>query len=153
MIGVPQASNALAVLVSEQDGHGQLVTSAGPSDVLVDGAMVGQAAAGRLELVGLGSTDHDLKVVHERDSQLFRMTYTPAPVLTVYVKSDPNTGIIQVVTAGEDGVEVFIEDVLFRRRTDHGQVRISIRAGRYPIRVHKGLHRPPMQWVEVKKAK
>ena len=153
VLGAPQASNALVVLVSQQDGHGQLVTSAGPSDVLVDGAMVGQATAGGLELVGLGSADHDLKVVHERDSQLFRMTYTPAPVLTVYVKSDPNTGIIQVVTAGEDGVEVYIDDVLFRRRSDHGQVRISIRAGRYPIRVHKdGFTDPPMQWVEVKKA-
>jgi hypothetical protein len=152
VIGVPQASNALAVLVSEEDGHGQLVTSTGPSEILVDGNSAGQATAAGLELVGLGATDHDLQVVHDRDRQRFVMTYTPAPVLTVYVKSDPNTGIIQVVT-GEDGVEVYIEDALFRRRTEHGQVRISIRAGRYPIRVHKdGFTDPPMQWVEVKKA-
>jgi hypothetical protein len=150
-IGVPQASNALAVLVSEQDGHGQLVTSAGPSDILVDGQPVGQATAAGLELAGLGPTDHDLQVVHEHDRQHFVMTYTPAPVLTVYVKSDPNTGIIQVV-AGEDGADVYIEDTLFRRKTDHGQVRISIRAGRYAIRLHKdGFIDPPPKWVEVKK--
>jgi len=151
VIGVPQASNALAVLVSEQDGHGQLVTSAGPSDVLVDGKSVGQANAAGLELASLGATDHDLQVVHERDRQRFVMTYTPAPVLTVYVKSDPNTGIIQVMT-GEDGADIYIEDVLFRRKTEHGQVRISIRAGRYPIRVHKdGFLDPPTQWIEVQK--
>jgi len=152
VIGVPQASNALAVLVSQQDGHGQLVTSAGPSDILLDGKSAGQATDAGLELVGLGSTDHDLQVVHERDRQRFVMTYTPAPVLTVYVKSDANTGIIQVMT-GEDGVDVYVENVLFRRKTDHGQVRVSIRAGRYSIRVHKdGFTDPPTQFVDVRKA-
>jgi hypothetical protein len=152
VIGVPQASNALVVLVSEQDGHGQLVTSAGPSEILLDGKTAGQATAAGLELIGLGSTDHDLQVVHDRDRQRFVMTYTPAPVLTVYVKSDSNTGVLQIVTA-EDGVEVYIDNSLFRRKTDHGQVRMSIRAGRYPIRVHKdGFTDPPPQWVEVKKA-
>jgi len=151
-LGVPQASNALAVLVSQQDGRGQLVTSAGRSEILLDGKSVGEANTGGLELVDLGKTDHDLQVAHERDRQRFVMTYTPAPVLTVYVKSDSNTGILQVLT-GEDGVEIYIDNTLFRRKTEHGQVRISIRAGRYPIRVHKeGFTDPPPLWVEVKKA-
>jgi hypothetical protein len=152
VIGSPQATNALLVLVSQQDGHGQLVTTAGPSEILLDGKAAGETSTAGLELVGLGSTDHDLQLVHDRDRQRFVMTYTPAPVLTVYVKSDPNTGILQVVT-GQDNVEVYIEDVVFRRRTDHGQVRVSIRAGHYPIRVHKdGFVDPPVQWVDVKKA-
>ena len=80
------------------------------------------------------------------------MTYTPAPVLTVYVKSDSNTGILQIVT-GEDDVAIYIDDTLFRRRTEHGQARLSIRAGHYAIRVHKdGFSDPPVQSVEVKKA-
>ena len=150
--GVPQAINAMAVLVSEQDGKGQLVTSAGPAEVLIDGKSAGEATASGLELVDLGKTDHDLQVVHENDRQRFVMTYTPLPVLTVYVKSDSNTGILQVVT-GEDGVDLYISNVLFRRKTDHGQVRVSIRAGRYPIRVHKdGFVDPPLLWVDVKKA-
>jgi hypothetical protein len=149
--GVPQASNALAVLVSEQDGKGQLVTSAGQAEILVDGKSAGQASAGGLELVGLGTTDHDLQVVHENDRQRFVMTYTPAPVLTVYVKSDSNTGVMQVAT-GEDGVDLYINNVLFRRKTDHGQVRVSIRTGKYPLRVHKdGFLDPPPATVEVKK--
>ncbi len=152
VIGTPQASNALLVLVSQQDGHGQIITSAGPAQILVDGKTIGRTTATGLELVGLGTTNHDLQVIHERDSQPFYIAYTPAPVLNVYVKSDPNTGIIQLI-AGEDNVEVYIDDVLFRRRTEHGQVRISIRAGRYSIRVHKdGLPDPPAQWVEVKKS-
>jgi hypothetical protein len=150
--GVPQASNALLVLVSEQDGKGQLMTSARPAEILVDGKSAGEATTAGLELAGLGATDHDLQVVHENDRQRFVMTYTRAPVLTVYVKSDPNTGIMQVVT-GQDGVDVYIDNVLFRRKTDHGQIRLSIRAGKYPIRVHKdGFLDPPPAWVEVKKA-
>ena len=152
IIGVPQATNALAVLVSSEDGHGELVTSAGPSEILIDDRSAGQTSAAGLELMGLGSADHNLKIIHERDKQTFVMTYTPEPVLTVYVKSDSNTGILQVVT-GEDGVAVFIENELFRRKTDHGQVRISVRAGRYSIRVHKdGFTDPPAQFVDVKKA-
>ncbi len=154
VIGTPQATNALAVLVSEQDGHGQLITStAGASQILLDGNAAGEASTpAGLELVGLGSVDHDLQVVHDRDRQRFVMTYTPAPVFTVYVKSDANTGILQVVT-GEDDVQIYIGDDLFRRRTDHGQVRISIRAGHYMIRVHKdGLPDPPPQAVDVRKA-
>lgn len=152
VIGLPQASNALAVLVSEQDGHGQLVTSGGRADVLLDGKSAGEADTAGLELAGLGTTDHDLQVVHDRDRQRFVMTYTPAPVLTVYVKSDSNTGILQVAT-GQDGVEIYIDNTLFRRKTEHGQVRISIRAGKYPIRVHKdGFIDPPASVAEVKKA-
>ncbi len=150
--GVPQASNTLAVLVSEQDGKGQLVTSAGRAQILLDGKSAGEATEAGLELVDLGKADHDLQVVHENDRQRFVMTYTPLPVLTVFVKSDSSTGILQVLT-GEDGVDLYIDNVLFHRKTDHGQVRVSIRAGRYPIRVHKdGFVDPPLLWVEVKKA-
>jgi hypothetical protein len=149
--GVPQAINAMAVLVSEQEGKGQLVTSAGQAEILVDGKSAGETAADGLELVDLGKTDHDLQVVHENDRQRFVMTYTPLPVLTVYVKSDSSTGVLQVLT-GEDGVDLYIDNVLFHRKTDHGQVRVSIRAGRYPVRVHKdGFVDPPLQWVDVKK--
>jgi hypothetical protein len=151
-IGAPQATNAMAVLVSEQDGKGQLVTSAGQAEILLDGKSAGETAATGLELADLGKTDHDLQVVHDNDRQRFVMTYTPLPVLTVYVKSDSNTGILQVIT-GEDGVDLYIDNVLFHRKTDHGQVRVSIRAGRYPVRVHKdGFVDPPMIWVDVKKA-
>ena len=152
VIGVPQASNALAVLVSEQEGKGQLVTSTGRADILLDGKSAGEATAAGLELADLGNADHDLQVVHDGNRQRFVMTYTPAPVLTVYVKSDSNSGILQVVT-GEDGVGVYIENELFRRKTEHGQVRISIRAGKYNIRAHKdGFIDPPSVPVEVKKA-
>jgi hypothetical protein len=149
---VPQATNALAVLVSQQDGQGQLVTSGGRAQILLDGKSAGEANLGGLELVGLGAVDHDLQVIHENDRQRFVMTYTPAPVLTVYVKSDSNSGILQIAT-GEDGVDVYIDNVLFRRKTDHGQVRVSIRAGKYKVRVHKdGFIDPPVATVEIKKA-
>lgn len=152
IVGTPQANNALTVLVSSQDGHGQLMTSGGPSQILLDGKAAGQTSDGGLALAELGSIDHDFQVVHDRDKQNFVMTYTPAPVLTAYVKSDPNTGIIQIVT-GEDAADVFVDNVLLHKKTDHGQVRISIRTGRYSVRVHKdGFVDPPEQSVEVNKA-
>jgi hypothetical protein len=152
VIGMPQTNNALAVLVSEQDGHGELVTSLARPEVVLDGKSAGEASAAGLKLAGLGNADHDLQIVEDRDRQRFVMTYTPAPVLTAYVKSDSNTGIVQVLT-GEDGVDVYIANTLFHRKTEHGQVRISIGAGRYPVRVHKaGFTDPPQALVEVKKA-
>ena len=106
-----------------------------------------------LTMDNLGTTDHDLEVVQDKDHQQFVLTYTPAPVLTVYVKSDPNAGTV-VVVAGEDNAEIFLNDKLYRRETERGQIRIpNLRVGNYVIRVHKpGFIDPPPQTVAVRKA-
>jgi hypothetical protein len=118
---------------------------------LLDGKPAGEVGSDGLDLTGLGTANHDLQVTRNRDRQRFILTYTPAPVLTVYVKSDPNSGTLVVMT-GEDGVQVFIEDTLYRRRTDHGQVRIPIRVGKYQIRVHKdGFNDPVPVQIEIRK--
>ena len=152
VVGLPTASNAMAVLVSEQDGKAQLVTNASNSTVLLDGKPAGQVGPDGLELTDLGTTDHDLQVTQDRDRQRFVMTYTPAPVLTVYVKSDPNAGTV-VVKTGQDGVSVYINGQLYRRQTDHGQVRIPLKVGEYTISVHKpGFIDPPPEDVDIHKA-
>ncbi len=55
--------------------------------------------------------------------------------------------------AGEDGVDVFVNDKPYRRKTEHGQVRIpSLKVGDYTIRVKKaGYLDPPAQTVQIKK--
>jgi hypothetical protein len=152
VIGAPTSSNAMAVLVSLQDGRGHLITSAEHSSVMLDGKPAGEVGAEGLPLEALGKTDHDLQINQDRDRQRFVLTYTPAPVLTVYVKSDPNVGTV-VVMAGQDGTDVYIDNLLYRRKTDHGQLRIPLKVGSYQIRVHKaGFVDPPPIPVQVKKS-
>ena len=153
VVGLPSANNVMAVLVSAQDGKARLVTNADASEVSLDGKSAGQVGADGLTMDDLGTTDHDLEVVQDKDHQRFVLTYTPAPALTVYVKSDPNAGTV-VVIAGEDDVRGFINDKVYRRKTDRGQIRIpNLRVGEYVISVHKqGFIDPPPQTVDVRKA-
>lgn len=152
VVGLPSATNAMAVLVSEQDGKARLVTNAEHSEVSLDGKSAGEVGPDGLTLENLGDSDHELQVTQDNDRQRFVLTYTPAPALTVYVKSDPNAGTVVVLT-GQDGVDVFINEKSYRRKTDRGQVRIPLKVGKYTIRVHKpGFIDPPPETVEVKKA-
>ncbi len=152
VVGLPTASNVMAVLVSEEDGQARLVTNAEHSQVLLDGKPAGEVGTDGLTIDNLGKSDHDLQVTQDKDRQRFVLTYTPAPALTVYLKSDPNAGTAIIVT-GQDGVDVYVGDKLYRRKTDHGQVRVPLKVGEYEIRVHKaGFIDPPPQTVEVKKA-
>ncbi len=152
VIGLPSTSNAMAVLISAQDGQGRLITNAEHSQVLLDGKPAGEVGVDGLTLDNLGKADHNLEVTDNKDRQRFVLTYTAAPALTVYVKSDPNAGTVVVIT-GQDGVDVYIDEKPYRRKTERGQVRIPLKVGPYTIRVHKaGFIDPPPQSVEVKKA-
>ncbi len=152
VVGLPTASNVMAVLVSAEDGHGRLITNLEDSQVSLDGKPAGEAGTDGLVLDDLGKTDHDLQVTEDKDRQRFVLTYTAAPTLTAYVKSDPNAGTV-VVVAGQDGADVYINDKLYRRKTDHGQIRIPLKVGEYTIRIHKaGFMDPPPEDVDVKKA-
>ncbi len=152
IVGQPTASNVMAVAVSTEDGKGQLVSNADHPVVLLDGKPAGEANPDGVTLQDLGKTDHDLQVTEDKDRQRFVLTYTSAPALTVYVKSDPNAGTAIVMT-GQDGVDVYIDNKLYRRKTDRGQVRIPLKVGEYAIRVHKaGFIDPPPETVSVKKA-
>ena len=150
--GLPTASNVMAVLVETHDGQARLVTNAHDSVISLDGAPAGDADPEGLTVSSLGKTDHLLQVTEGRDRQRFVLTYTAAPTLTAYVKSDPNAGTVVVVTK-VDNADVYINDKLYRRQTAAGQLRIPLTAGDYTIRVHKaGYIDPPPGTVEVKKA-
>jgi len=152
IVGQPTVSNAMAVMVSSQDGKGRLVTNVEKPTVMLDGKPVAQQNTDDITLEDLGNIDHDLQITESKDRQRFVLTYSPAPTLTVYVKSDPNAGTAIVMT-GQDDVDVFINNLPYRRKTDRGQVRIPLKVGEYTIRVHKpGFIDPPPQTVAVKKA-
>jgi hypothetical protein len=150
--GTPSASNALVVLVSDRDGHGYLQTNAENATIALDGKTAGDVSADGLTLGPLGKADREFEVSRGRDRQRFVWTYTAAPALTAYVKSDPNTGTLVLMT-GQDGVEVYIDNGLYRRKTDRGPLRIPLKVGSYKIRVHKaGFVDPAPLPVEVKKS-
>jgi PEGA domain len=153
LVGTPSASNAMAVLVSEHDGEARLLTNAEDSEVLLDNKLVGHVGPDGLTLGNLGTADHELQVTQGKDRQRFVLTYTPAPTLTAYVKSDPNAGTV-VIMAGQDGADIYINGKLYRRKTERGQIRIpNLNVGEYTVRVHKqGFIDPPPETVQVKKA-
>jgi hypothetical protein len=152
VIGVPTASNVMAVLVSAEQGKARLITNAEHADVSLDSKPAGQVGLDGLSIDNLEQADHLLQVTQGKDRQRFVLTYTPAPTLTVYLKSDPNAGTV-VVMAKQDGADVYINDQLYRRKTEADQLRIPLKVGQYTIRVHKaGFIDPPPATVEVKKA-
>jgi PEGA domain len=146
------ASNVMAVAVSTDDGKGTLITNAAQPVVLLDGKETSASDTNGVDLSELGKTDHDLQVTENKDRQRFVLTYTPTPTLTLYVKADPNAGTV-VVTTGQDEADVYVNDKLYRKRTDRGQVRVPLKVGEYTVRVHKaGFMDPPPQTVQVSKA-
>lgn len=152
VIGSPTAANAMAVLVSTQNGTAHLVTNAENSNVLLDGTAEGRAGPAGLNMGHVTEEDHELEVAQGKDRQRFILTYTASPALTVYVKSDPNAGTL-VLVAHQDGAQVFLNGKLYPRRTSHGQLRIPLKVGEYTVRIHKaGFADPPPETVQVEKA-
>src|SRR5438270_7727075 len=151
IVGQPAANNVMAVLVSTEDGKGRLVTNVERPAVLLDGKPVEDQDTDGTTLENLGKTDHDLQVTESKDKQRFVLTYTPAPALTVYVKSDPNAGTVIVMT-GQDNVDVYVNDNLWRRKTERGQLRLPLKVGGYTIRVHKDkCIDPPPERVHIER--
>ncbi len=148
---ISKSTNALVVLVSVKDGSGRLSTDAAGARVSLDGKPSGDVGSEGLVLTDLGKQDHDIEVTQPADRQKFVLTYTPAPTLTVFVKSDPSIGVL-TLSAGLDGVSVLINDVLYKRVTDHGSLRIPLKVGPYRIRARKaGFDDSAESLVEIKK--
>jgi cell division septation protein DedD len=151
--GPPSGNDVMIVTVSTQDGQGQLMSSATGSSVLLDAKDLGIVSASGITLPGLAQADHDLQIKGANDTQRFVLTNIPAPALTVFVKSDVNAGSLVILT-GEDGVDVFIDNQKYRRKTEHGQIRIpSLKAGPHTLRVAKqGFLDVPAQTIQIKKS-
>lgn len=148
----PSGSEAMVVTVMVEGGKGQLMTNATGSNLLLDNKDLGPIPAGGLPLSDLGEGDHNVQIKGANDTQRFVLTYIPQPALTVFVKSDLNAGSLVILT-GEDGADVLIDGQKYRRKTEHGQVRIpTLKAGAHSIKVVKPafLDVPP-QTVQIKK--
>jgi hypothetical protein len=148
----PAGNEAMVVTVSVDGGKGQLLTNATGSNLLLDNKDLGPIPATGLALTDLGESDHNLQIKGANDAQRFVLTYIPQPALTVFVKSDLNAGSLVILT-GEDGVEITIDGQKYRRKTDHGQLRIAtLKSGAHTIKVAKpGFLEVAPQTVQIKK--
>lgn len=152
LINAPTGSETMVVTVSVEGGKGRLMTTAAGSNLLLDNKDLGPIPADGVPLADLGEGDHNLQIKGANDAQRFVLTYVPQPALTVFVKSDLNAGSLIILT-GEDGVDIQIDGQKYRRKTDHGQVRIAtLKAGSHTIKVSKpGFEDVPPQTVQIKK--
>jgi hypothetical protein len=148
----PTGTETMVVTVSVEAGNGRLMTTAVDSNLLLDNKDSGPIPSAGVALTDLGQSDHNLQIKAGNDSQRFVLTYVPQPSLTVFVKSDLNAGTLIILT-GEDGADVFIDGQRYRRKTDHGQVRIpTLKAGNHTIKVAKpGFEDVAPQTVQIKK--
>jgi hypothetical protein len=138
--------NLMAVLVSSLGNQGRVVTSSGPLKLALNGQPEADATPAGTDLTGFQPGVNEI-VVGERN---MKESFGPAPALTVFLKSDVNSGTL-IVSAGEDDVHVFLNGKEYRRRTQRGQIRIPA-LGQVAVRVAKdGFQDEAEQTVDVKK--
>jgi len=146
------AKEVIAVTVTSMGGRAKVQSSAGSAKVSVDGKAVGETGAAGLELNDLAPGNHELTVGEGKDLRSMVVGIGPAPMLTVFLKSDRNAGALVLVT-GEDGVHVFLDGKEYRKQTERGQLRINnLPVKEYAVRVAKdGFLEEPEQRAPVRK--
>ncbi len=142
--------NLMAVLISSLGSQGRVVTSSGPMKLALNGQPQGAAGPAGIDLKDFQPGVDEIVVGEGRDQRNMKESFGPAPMLTVFLKSDVNMGTL-IVSTGEDDVHVFVNDKEYQRPTQRGQVRIAT-LGKATVRVAKdGFQTEPPQVAEVKK--
>jgi len=142
--------NLMAVLVSSLGNQGRVVTSSGPVKLALNGQPQGDATPAGTDLKDFQTGVNEIVIGEGKDQRNMKESFSPAPALTVFLKSDINSGTL-IVSAGEDDVHVFLNGKEYRRRTQHGQIRIPA-LGQVAVRVAKdGFQDEAAQTVDVKK--
>jgi len=150
MSGEMKAKDVLAVVVASMGKQGRVVTSAGPLKLSLNGQAQGDAGPAGVDLTGFQPGSAELVVGEGSTARTIQETFTAAPALTVFLKSDQNIGTL-VVLAGQDDARVFLNGKEHPKRTVRGQVRIPI-VGKVTVRVEKkGFEDPEPKTVTVAK--
>ncbi len=148
--GPVAARNLSAVLVASLGNQARLVTNSGPLKLTVNGQPEADAGPEGVDLKNFMPGVDELVVGDGKDKRGMRENFGPAPMLTVFLKSDPNVGTL-IVSTGEDDVRVFLNNKEYPRKTVHGQLRI-LTIGSQVVRVAKdGFDPVAPQTAEVKK--
>jgi len=135
--GAPVAKDIAALVVSSFGNRARIFSSLASAKVEVDNQPAGDLRPEGLELNNLAPGPHDLTVTDGKVQLKKVIEGNPAPVLTALLQSDQNVGVL-VVLAGEDGADIFLNGVKYRRQTSRGgQLRIPREPKEYHVRVAK----------------
>lgn len=148
--GPINARNMIAVLVASYGKQARVVTSAGPLKLTVNGQPQSDTGPSGTDLTSFQPGVNEIVVGQGKDQRNMSETFGAAPMLTAFLKTDVNAGTL-IVSTGQDGVRVFLNDKEYRRRTERGQLRVQT-LGKVAVRVAKsGFQEEPAQTAEVKK--
>jgi len=144
------ARNMIAVVVASFGKQARIATNAGPWKLAVNGQAQSDVGPAGTEVTGFQPGANEIVVGDGKDRRNMSETFPPAPALTVFLKTEPDTGTL-IVSTGEDGASVFVNGKESRGLTQHGQLRIPA-LGKVSVRVAKGgFLDEPEQTAEVKK--
>jgi hypothetical protein len=127
-----------------------VVTSSGPLKLSVNGQPESDAGPGGIDLRNYQPGVLELLVGEGKDQRNMKESFSPSPMLTVFLKSDQNIGTL-IVSTKENDVRVFINNREYPRRTARGELRLQT-IGNVTVRVAKdGFDASAPQTAEVKK--
>lgn len=148
--GPVKARNMIAVLVASFGKQARLVTSGGPWKLAVNGQPQSDASPAGVDLTSFQPGVDEILLGEGKDQRNMSESFSAAPMLTAFLKTDVNAGTL-IVSTGQDGVRVFLNDKEYGRQTQRGQLRIQT-LGKVSVRVAKsGFQMEPAQMAEVKK--
>ncbi len=150
VVGTVTTHNLAALLISSLGSQARAITNSGPLKVALNGQPQEDAGPAGVDLKDFQPGVDEIVVGEGKDERSVKENFGPAPMLTAFLKSDVNAGTL-IVSTGADDVRVFLNNKEYRRRTEHGQVRIQT-LGPVTVRVAKdGFEETPPQTAEVKK--
>jgi hypothetical protein len=138
----------LAVLVANIGGKARMVTSSGPYKLSVNGQREADATPDGIDLTGFRTGAGELVLGEGKEQRTLTATFSGAPTLTAFLKTDQQIGTL-LITTGQDDVRIFINNKEHRRRTVKGQARVQT-FGEVTVKVEKpGFEPVPAQSLNV----
>lgn len=148
--GPVTARNLLAVLVASMGNTARVVTNSGPLKLAMNGQPQIDVSPAGVDLANYQPGVLELSLGEGKDQKSVKESFSPAPTLTAFLKSDLNIGTL-IVSTGEDDVRVFLNNREYPRKTQRGQIRIPT-IGSVNVRVEKSGYEPvATQTAEIRK--
>ncbi|MBV8844857.1 MAG: PEGA domain-containing protein [Bryobacterales bacterium] len=124
VIGTVAARNFIAVALASFGSQAHLVSSSGPLKLAVNGQPEADAVPTGIDLKAFQPAVNELVIGEGKDQRSIKESFGSTPMLTVFLKSDVNAGTL-IVSTGEDEVRVLLNGKEYRRKTEHGELRIQ----------------------------
>ena len=145
------ASSLLGVAVASFAKQARVTTSAGPLKMVINGTPQQEATTSGVDVAGYEPGVSEIVLGEGGAQKNVKENFSPAPALTLFLKSEDNIGTLIVATGGENDVRVFLNNREWPRKTVRGEVRVRT-IGKVTVRVAKdGMEASAPQVSEVKK--